>query len=155
MRNAALGGALAGLHDYAGKTASDRQRRVQVRAHAAVRGPRGAVEKLCRQGFTVLGFPCNQFGGQEPGTAAEIETSAPPPTVSPFRCSRRSRSTAKAATLYRADRAVPDADGEAGDIRNFEKFLIAPDGTIVKRFRPADRPSRTRSSSAIEANLPA
>jgi glutathione peroxidase len=52
--------------------------------------------------------------------------------------------------------AVPDANGEAGDIQwNFEKFLVRPDGTVAARFRPQTTPDDPEVIAVIEANLPA
>ena len=57
--------------------------------------------------------------------------------------------------LYTELTAVPDASGEAGDIQwNFEKFLIAPDGTVVGRLRPMTEPEDPELVGAIEAALP-
>jgi glutathione peroxidase len=58
--------------------------------------------------------------------------------------------------VYEELTAVPDADGEAGDIQwNFEKFLVGPDGAVVARFRPRTDPEDPAVIAAIEANLPA
>ena len=57
--------------------------------------------------------------------------------------------------VYEELTAVPDADGEAGDIQwNFEKFLVSPNGEIVQRFRPMVDPEAPEVTDAIEANLP-
>ncbi len=110
------------------------------------------------KGFTVLGFPCNQFGEQEPGSAEEIATFCSTDLRGHrSRCSRRSRSTARGAIpVYDELTAFPDADGEAGDIQwNFEKFLVSPNGEIVQRFRPMVDPEAPEVIDAIEAALPA
>ena len=57
--------------------------------------------------------------------------------------------------VYEELTAVPDADGEAGDIQwNFEKFLVGPDGAVIARFRPRTDPEDPALVAAIEANLP-
>ena len=138
---AALGGAPADLHDYAGKTALI----VNVASKCGLTPQYAGLEKLqeryADKGFTVLGFPCNQFGGQEPGTSAEIETFCSTTYGVTFPMFEKIEVNGEGRDpLYTELTAVPDGDGEAGDVQwNFEKFLIAPDGTIVKRFPPGDR----------------
>ena len=107
------------------------------------------------RGFEVIGFPCNQFGGQEPGTPEEIQTFCSTnydvtfPLMSKIDVNGKGRHA-----LYGKLTAVPDAKGEAGDVQwNFEKFLIAPDGTIT-RFRPKTTPDDPKLVAAIEAALP-
>ena len=57
--------------------------------------------------------------------------------------------------VYEELTAVPDAEGEAGDIQwNFEKFLVSADGSIIQRFRPMVDPEAPEVIDAIEANLP-
>ena len=108
------------------------------------------------RGFTVLGFPCNQFLGQEPGTAEEIQEFCSTtygvtfPLFEKIEVNGEDRHP-----LYAELTEVEDADGAAGDIQwNFEKFLVAPDGSIT-RFRPGVEPEAPELVEAIEANLPA
>ncbi len=82
------------------------------------------------RGFSVVGFPCNQFNGQEPGTDAEIQEFCSTtfgvdfPVFSKIEVNGEGRHP-----LYSELAEVPDAAGEAGDVQwNFEKFLIAPGG---------------------------
>jgi glutathione peroxidase len=108
------------------------------------------------RGFTVLGVPCNQFGGQEPGTAEEIATfcSATYGVSFPL-LAKAEVNGANRHPLYAELTAVPDAAGEAGDITwNFEKFLIGTDGRIAARFRPRTEPEAAEVISAIETQLP-
>lgn len=97
------------------------------------------------QGLVVLGFPCNQFGGQEPGTAEEIGAF----------CQRNYGVTFP--MFEKVDVNGPDAhplfqwlrqekSGLLGDtIRwNFTKFLVARDGTVLKRFSPTTKPEKLR-----------
>jgi glutathione peroxidase len=113
-------------------------------------------ERFADRGFSVVGFPCNQFGGQEPGTAAEIgefcsvNYGVTFPMFEKIEVNGPGRHP-----VYAELTEVPDADGEAGDIQwNFEKFLVGPDGTILGRFRPGTGPEDAELVAAIEASLP-
>lgn len=108
------------------------------------------------QGFTVIGFPCNQFLGQEPGSSEEIQEfcSTTYGITFPLMEKTRVNGTAKH-PLYAELTQVPDAEGRAGRVTwNFEKFLIAPDGTVT-RFRPKVQPDDPAVIEAIERALPA
>ncbi|MFG3509624.1 glutathione peroxidase [Streptomyces sp. NPDC047821] len=108
------------------------------------------------RGFTVLGVPCNQFGGQEPGTAEEIGTfcSATYGVTFPL-LEKTDVNGAGRHPLYVELTRVADADGEAGDVQwNFEKFLVAPGGEVT-RFRPRTEPEAAELVAAVEAALPA
>jgi glutathione peroxidase len=114
-------------------------------------------ERYAERGFTVAGFPCNQFGGQEPGTAEEIGTFCSTtygvsfPLFEKIEVNGENRHP-----LYTELTEVADAEGKAGDIQwNFEKFLIDPNGAIVGRFRPMTEPEDEKVTSGIEAFLPA
>jgi len=120
------------------------------------RGLEELQEKYAARGFSVIGFPCNQFGGQEPGTAAEIETFCSTtygvtfPMFEKVDVNGPSRHP-----IYTELTAVPDAAGKAGDIQwNFEKFLVSADGQSIQRFRPRTEPSDPALIAAIEASLP-
>jgi len=113
-------------------------------------------ERFAQRGFSVLGFPCNQFGGQEPGTAAEIQTFCSTtygvtfPMFAKLEVNGRNRHP-----LYKQLTEVPDAEGAAGDIQwNFEKFLVGPDFAVLARFRPRTEPESDEVVGAIEAALP-
>jgi glutathione peroxidase len=107
------------------------------------------------RGFSVVGFPCNQFGGQEPGSAEEIETFCSTTYGVSFPMTEKIEVNGPGRhPIYTELTKVADADGHAGDIRwNFEKFLVAPDGTIT-RFSPMVTPEDPGLVSAIEASLP-
>ena len=119
-----------------------------------------SLEKLARdyaaRGLTVVGVPCNQFMGQEPGTAEEIQSFCSSTYGVTFPLLAKSDvNGAGRHPLYEELTKAPDADGAAGDIQwNFEKFLLAPDGTVVNRFRPRTEPDAPEVISAIEAVLP-
>jgi glutathione peroxidase len=108
------------------------------------------------RGFTVVGFPCNQFGGQEPGTAEEIETFCSTSYGVTFPMMEKIDVNGEGRhPIYAALTETADAEGHSGDIRwNFEKFLIAPDGSVT-RFSPMVAPDDATLVAAIEATLPA
>ncbi len=108
------------------------------------------------RGFAVLGFPCNQFGGQEPGSAEEIETFCSMTYGVSFPMYEKVEVNGpERHPLYDELTAAPDAEGKAGDITwNFEKFLVSPEGEVVGRFRPLVEPEAPELVQAIEAVLP-
>ena len=114
-------------------------------------------ERLTGRGFAVLGFPCNQFGGQEPGTSEEIaEFCSMTYGVTFPMYSKIDVNGPDRHAIYQELTTVSDATGEAGDIMwNFEKFLVSPSGEIVGRFRPRTTPEDPELLAAIDAVLPA
>ncbi|MBN7792327.1 glutathione peroxidase [Microbacterium esteraromaticum] len=116
------------------------------------------LEQLQREyadrGFTVLGFPCNQFLGQEPGSMEQILDFCSTTYGVSFPVNEKVKVNGKnAADLYKALKQTPDAEGSAGRVSwNFEKFLVAPDGA-VQRFRPKQKPDSPEIVAAIEAAL--
>ena len=113
--------------------------------------------RLADRGFSVVGFPCNQFGGQEPGTAEEIEEFCSLTYGVTFPMFEKIEVNGEGRhPIYDQLTAVPDADGAAGDVQwNFEKFLLGPDGTVLARFRPRTVPDDPEVLAAIEEHLPA
>ncbi|MCX5138669.1 MULTISPECIES: glutathione peroxidase [unclassified Streptomyces] len=109
------------------------------------------------RGLTVLGVPCNQFGGQEPGSSEEIQTFCSTTYGVSFPLLAKTEvNGAGRHPLYAELTQLADADGEAGDIQwNFEKFLISPAGEPVARIRPRTEPDAPEVVAAIEAQLPA
>jgi glutathione peroxidase len=114
-------------------------------------------ERYGERGFTVLGVPCNQFAGQEPGSAEEIQTFCSTTYGVSFPLTEKlDVNGAERHPLYTALVETTDAAGEAGDVQwNFEKFLISPDGSTLARFRPTVEPESDEITAAIEAALPA
>jgi glutathione peroxidase len=114
-------------------------------------------ERFKDRGFTVLGVPCNQFGGQEPGTSAEIATFCSDTYGVTFPMTQKlDVNGAGRHPLYTELTATPDAQGQAGDIQwNFEKFLVSPEGNIVARFRPQTTPESDEIVTAVESVLAA
>jgi glutathione peroxidase len=113
-------------------------------------------EEFASRGLAVVGFPCNQFGGQEPGTSDEIAEFCSATYGVTFPMFEKIEVNGPGRhPIYDLLTAVPDANGEAGDIQwNFEKFLISPSGEIVRRFRPMVDPEAPEVVDAIEAVLP-
>jgi glutathione peroxidase len=119
-----------------------------------------ALEKLASdygdRGLTVIGVPCNQFMGQEPGSAEEIQTFCSTTYGVTFPLlAKVDVNGADRHPLYVELTKSADSDGEAGDVQwNFEKFLLAPGGKVVNRFRPQTVPDAPEVIGAIEAVLP-
>jgi glutathione peroxidase len=118
------------------------------------------LETLYREnrehGLVVLGVPCNQFAGQEPGTPEEIQQfcSATYGTTFPL-TEKIEVNGQRRHPLYGWLTTTPDSDGVAGEIQwNFEKFVISSNGEVVARFRPPVEPEDERVSRAIESVLP-
>ena len=107
------------------------------------------------RGFTVLGFPCNQFMGQEPGSIDEILEYCSTTWGVTFPVFDKVKvNGGKAAPLYKALKKTRDAEGKKGPVRwNFEKFVITPHGA-VHRFRPNTKPDDPAIVEVIEAHLP-
>ena len=114
-------------------------------------------ERLADRGFAVVGFPCNQFMGQEPGTAEEIEEFCSTTYGVTFPMFEKIEVNGEGRhPIYDELTSVPDADGAAGDVQwNFEKFLLGPDVTVLARFRPRTVPDDPEVLAAIEKHLPA
>jgi glutathione peroxidase len=113
-------------------------------------------KKYADKGFTVLGFPCNQFGGQEPGSPEEIQTFCSTNYGVTFPLTEKIDVNGDGRhPVYQVLTDVADADGNAGDIQwNFEKFVISADGGTITRFRPQTKPDDPKVIAAIEAALP-
>lgn len=107
------------------------------------------------RGFSVVGAPCNQFMGQEPGTSEEIAEFCSTTYGVDFPLLEKLEVNGEGAhPLYRELTQVADAEGAAGDVQwNFEKFLIGRDGTVLARIRPRTEPTDESVTSAIEAAL--
>ncbi|MCT9088555.1 glutathione peroxidase [Streptomyces sp. ASQP_92] len=134
---------------------------VNVASQCGLTPQYAGLERLQQQygerGLTVLGVPCNQFGGQEPGTAEEIGTFCSATYGVTFPLLEKTDVNGESRhPLYAELTKTADADGEAGDIQwNFEKFLISPQGEVAARIRPRTEPEAPEVVALIEANLPA
>ena len=151
----ALDGGDADLHDVQGKAALI----VNVASKCGLTPQYSALEKLheayADRGFSVVGFPSNQFGGQEPGTADEIQTFCSTTYGVTFPLFEKTDVNGEDRhPVYRELVKAADAEGYTGDIRwNFEKFLLDGDGAVVARFNPRTEPDAPEVVSAIEALL--
>ena len=151
-----LSGQPSSIGDHAGKTLLI----VNVASKCGLTPQYSALQQVydtyADRGFAVLGFPCNQFGAQEPGSAGEIEEFCSVnygvtfPMFEKIDVNGPDRHP-----LYTELTQTADAEGHDGDIRwNFEKFLISPDGEIVARYSPVVVPDDPTIIADIEANLP-
>ena len=145
----------ATLGDYAGKTLL----LVNVASKCGLTPQYEGLERLQKtygdRGFTVIGFPCNQFMGQEPGTSEEIAQfcSATYGVTFPLMEKIEVNGGGRHA-IYSELTEKEDAEGKAGDITwNFEKFLVSPQGDVVARYRPQVEPEDQAIVSDIEAQL--
>ena len=104
------------------------------------------------QGFAVLGFPCNDFGAQEPGTLPEIQQFCAATFGANFELFEKVHATGSKTEPYLTlTQAEP-----AGDVAwNFEKFLVGRDGTVLGRFKSGVAPGSPELAAAIEAALAA
>lgn len=118
-------------------------------------GLQSLYDRYQDRGFSVLGFPCNQFFHQEPGDAAQIqEFCSTNYGVSFPLFAKLDVKGPNQNPLYALLTQTPDDNGKAGNVAwNFEKFLIARDGTVARRFRSRVTPEDRRMIEAIEALL--
>jgi glutathione peroxidase len=113
-------------------------------------------KKYASKGFSVLGFPCNQFGEQEPGSSEEIATFCSTNYGVTFPLFEKIEVNGDGRhPIYAELEEVADQEGHKGDIRwNFEKFLVGPTGEVVERFGPLITPEDPALVDAIERTLP-
>ena len=149
-----LNGDDASLAPYAGQTALI----VNVASNCGLTPQYAGLEELqerySARGFNVVGIPCNQFMGQEPGSSEEIQAFCSTTYGVTFPLFEKIDVNGEDQhPLYAELNKTADAEGYSGDIRwNFEKFLIGPDGS-VQRFAPQTEPEDPALVSAIEATL--
>ena len=151
-----LDGAPSSLAPYEGKALLV----VNVASKCGLTPQYEGLERLQKKyegkGFSVLGFPCNQFAGQEPGSPEEIAEFCSTTYGVTFPLFEKIDVNGEGRhAIYTELTATADAEGNAGDIQwNFEKFLVSPSGEVVGRFRPRTDPEDPALVGAIEANLP-
>ncbi|GAA4183032.1 glutathione peroxidase [Gryllotalpicola kribbensis] len=106
------------------------------------------------RGFTVIGFPCNQFAGQEPGSAEEIVEFCSATYGVTFPLMEKTKVNGRDAhPLYKQLKHTKDRLHLGGPVQwNFEKFLVYPDDTVI-RFRPRTLPDDPQVIEAIERGL--
>ncbi|TJZ59333.1 glutathione peroxidase [Streptomyces piniterrae] len=152
-----LTGEPASLADYRGKALLV----VNVASKCGLTPQYSGLERLqeryADRGFSVLGFPSNQFAGQEPGTAEEIATFCSTTYGVSFPLFEKTDvNGADRHPLYEVLTETEDAEGASGDVQwNFEKFLVDHNGEVVGRFRPRTEPDADELVAAIEGALPA
>ena len=150
-----LDGSDADLHEYDDKLTLI----VNVASKCGLTPQYETLEKIHEQyaakGFTVLGVPCNQFMGQEPGSAEEIQSFCSTtygvtfPLLEKVDVNGEDRHP-----IYAELTEVADAGGHSGDIRwNFEKFLVGRDGNVIARFSPLVLPEAPKVVDSIEKAL--
>lgn len=151
-----LGGTPADLHDYEDQVVLVVNTASQCGLTPQYAGLQRLQERFADRGFTVLAFPCNQFGRQEPGSADEIRSFCSDrfgvtfPVFDKVEVNGSGRHP-----LYASLTQVPDTNGVDGDVQwNFEKFLVGPAGATVQRFRPQVDPESAELVEAIERALP-
>ncbi|GAA0927387.1 glutathione peroxidase [Streptomyces thermoalcalitolerans] len=151
----ALQGGSAQLRQYAGRVVLI----VNVASKCGLTPQYAGLERLheryAERGFTVLGVPCNQFLGQEPGSAEEIAEFCSTTYGVTFPMTEKIEVNGEGRhALYERLVGFADAGGHRGDVRwNFEKFLVGRDGTVVARFSPQTEPEAPELVAAIEAQL--
>ncbi len=118
-------------------------------------GLEAIYERYSDRGFTVLGFPCNQFGRQEPGSADQIQQFCQVNYGVTFPLfAKLDVKGPEQSPLYAQLTQTPDDAGKSGNVGwNFEKFLIDREGNVVRRFRSRVKPEDARVTEAIEALL--
>lgn len=120
-------------------------------------GMQALHERYADRGFAVLGFPCNQFGAQEPGTEHEIATFCETRfgVTFPMFAKLEVNGAARHPLYAWLTSQASEPDG-SGDIKwNFAKFVISPSGEVVARFAPTVTPDDPALVAAIERALPA
>jgi glutathione peroxidase len=150
----ALDGTPASLADYRGKAVLIVNVASKCGLTPQYTGLQALHDRYASRGFSVLGFPCNQFGAQEPGTPEQITEFCSTnygvtfPLFEKIAVNGPDRHP-----LYVELTKVADAGGKAGDVEwNFEKFLVTPAGEVT-RFRPKTKPDDPALVSAIEGAL--
>ena len=152
---ARLDGTATTLRDLGGKA----YLLVNVASRCGLTPQYAGLEQLAHDrsgaGLTVVGFPCNQFMGQEPGSAEEIAEFCSTTYGITFPMTEKIEVNGEGRhPIYQRLTEAADAEGEAGDVQwNFEKFLVSADGEVLGRFRPRTEPDAAELVSAIDAAL--
>ena len=107
-------------------------------------------DKYEKRGLLVLGFPCNDFGGQEPGSVEEIQKFCSLTYGANFEIFNKVHAKGDTTEPYTTLNKV-EPSGEVG--WNFEKFLVGKDGIVIARFQPSIEPTNDELIAAIEVAL--
>ncbi len=150
--------ALDGTPDVLGPLAGNAVLVVNVASRCGLTPQYGALqalhERYAERGFSVVGVPCNQFRGQEPGTAEEIAEFCDVNYGVTFPLAAKVDVNGEDRHPLYAE--LTSSAEPTGDVEwNFEKFLVGPDGSVVARFKPPVAPDDPSVVAAIEAVLPA
>jgi glutathione peroxidase len=150
-----LNGKQVVLSDYAGQVVLAVNVASKCSFTPQYKGLQTLQDRYATRGFTVLGFPCNQFFHQEPGNADEIQAFCSLNYGVTFPMfAKLDVKGAHQHPLYAILSEFPDDQGKAGNVAwNFEKFLIGRDGDVVHRFRSKVEPEDPRVAASIEALL--
>jgi glutathione peroxidase len=157
LRVPALDGGQLDLAEFAGRAALV----VNVASQCGLTPQYEALQRLHERleprGFSVIGVPCNQFGEQEPDGPEEIAAFCSGTYAVTFPLTAKLDVNGPGRhPLYRELTSTEDAAGQGGDVQwNFEKFLVAPSGRVVARFRPLTEPESPEILAAIEDALTA
>jgi glutathione peroxidase len=147
-----LSGEPASLADYRGKALLIVNTASACGLTPQYRGLEALYQKYADRGLVVLGFPCNDFGAQEPGDAAEIQEFCSTRYAVSFPLFEKVRAKGDKSPLYRTLTGLPAPLG--GEIRwNFTKFLVDREGRVVRRFEPTVDPGAPEVAAAIEEVL--
>jgi glutathione peroxidase len=151
-----IDGELVSLGDYAGTALLIVNVASKCGLTPQYTGLEALHEELAPRGFSVLGFPCNQFKGQEPGTSEEIAEfcSATYGVTFPLFAKIEVKGEGQHPLYAELTRFALDDEHGPDVLWNFEKFLVSPSGEVVGRFRPGITPEDPELRSAIEAVLP-
>ncbi|GAB4216632.1 MAG: glutathione peroxidase [Sandaracinaceae bacterium] len=143
------------LSDYAGKVLLVVNVASKCGLTPQYEGLQALYEKYAERGLEILGFPCNQFMGQEPGTEAEIKHFCQVKYDVTFPLFAKIDVNGPGAhPLYvhlKAQPTSPDGPGEIG--WNFAKFLVDREGRVIARFAPTEKPQSAAIVGAIEKAL--
>ena len=147
-----LAGEKVDLSEYKGKVVL----MVNVASQCGATPQYGPLQELYEkhkdEGLVVIGFPCNQFGSQEPGSSQQIAEFCESRYQVDFPMMAKVEvNGADASPVYKA---LTEQAADGGPVRwNFEKFLVGRDGTVVERFRTGTQPTDKEFVSAVKAEL--
>ena len=145
-------GEATSLADYRGKALLIVNTASECGLTPQYRGLEALQARYADRGLVVLGFPCNDFGAQEPGDSAQIQTFCRTQYGVSFPLFEKVRAKGDKSPLYKTLTELPG--GLGGEIKwNFTKFLVDRDGRVVRRFEPTVDPAAPEVAAAIEEVL--
>lgn len=149
-----LQGERVSLSTYRGKTLLIVNTASECGLTPQYEGLQALYERYKDKGLVVLGFPCNDFGGQEPGSSEQIGAFCSSKFNVSFPLFAKVRAKGDKSPLYKTlTEALPAP--LSGEIKwNFTKFLVNPDGKVIARFEPMVEPLSPEVIRQVEQNLP-